>query len=66
VISVVSASLVSVEIRRESGSRPGSLVKPVVWIRTFFAFQWAVLLAWRDYVLGRRDVRWEKVESTRV
>jgi len=37
-----------------------------VWIRTFFAFQWAVLLAWRDYVLGRRDVRWEKVESTRV
>jgi len=66
VISVVSASLASVEIRRESGSRPGSLVKPVVWIRTFFAFQWAVLLAWRDYVLGRRDVRWEKVESTRV
>jgi len=66
VLSVGTATLLFVEIGRGPTRGSGSLVHPGSWIRTFFAFQYAVLLAWKDYLIGKRDVRWEKVESTRV
>lgn len=31
------------------------------WTRTFLSFQWSVLLAWRDFLLRRTDVRWPRV-----
>jgi len=66
ILSAGTAALLSAEISRGQTRRSGSLLHPTSWIRTFFAFQYAVLLAWKDYILGKRDVRWEKVESTRV
>lgn len=66
ILSVWAAARLFHEIQRGPTRGSGSLVHPASWIRTFFAFQYAVLLAWKDYILGKRDVRWEKVESTRV
>jgi len=66
ILSTVTAGLLFVEIKREQGRESSSFAHPSSLIRTFFAFQYAVLLAWKDYILGNRDVRWEKVESTRV
>lgn len=66
ILSAATAALLFVEIKREPTRESSSFVHPSSWILTFFAFQYAVLLAWKDYILGKRDVRWEKVESTRV
>jgi cellulose synthase/poly-beta-1,6-N-acetylglucosamine synthase-like glycosyltransferase len=66
ILSLGAAALLFVEVRRAPTRGSGSFFHPVSWIWTFVAFQHAILLAWKDYILGRRDVRWEKVESTRV
>jgi cellulose synthase/poly-beta-1,6-N-acetylglucosamine synthase-like glycosyltransferase len=65
-LSLIATALLFAEMRRAPTRGSGSFFHPISWLRTFVAFQYAVLLAWKDYILGKRDVRWEKVESTRV
>ncbi|MFQ5909274.1 MAG: glycosyltransferase [Thermoplasmata archaeon] len=49
------------------GSLPrssGSLHRIPQWTRTFLSFQWSVLLAWKDYLTKRTDVRWSRVHAS--
>jgi cellulose synthase/poly-beta-1,6-N-acetylglucosamine synthase-like glycosyltransferase len=66
ILFVGAAAVLFLEMRRAPTRGPGTFFHPLSLIRTFVAFQYAILLAWKDYILGKRDVRWEKVESTRV
>jgi hypothetical protein len=66
VVSAVTAAPLFAEVRRQ-GSGGSDLVRRLAsGALTFFAFQYAVLLGWKDYALGNRDVRWKKIESTRI
>lgn len=66
VMTSASAFALYRHVLQGAHSESGPILGGASWLRTFLAFQAAVLLAWKDYLSGHHDVRWKKVESTRL